>query len=231
MAPDPAAAPEVKSHAQEGVKHSSPLTGRHIGAQMLGNDILAEIRAKQEKRQKAGVSSAAAAKAEAPDEARDYGHTTPAAQKDTRDEPAANKLKHTPQHTPEHTPEHTPTSNSCHLSIQPSSSDSITAPPPPLAHIPEYPSLPVSPLCPWVLLSVTEGAEPGPVTHSTEGGDSPPPLESPSEVSVFDKQTSHTLTVTRTVSCVRSSTDPEDDAPDRQRSKSLPSAAPANHVS
>jgi len=52
MAPDPAAAPEVKSHAQEGVKHSSPLTGRHIGAQMLGNDILAEIRAKQEKRQK-----------------------------------------------------------------------------------------------------------------------------------------------------------------------------------
>ncbi len=56
-------------------------------------------------------------------------------------------------------------------------------------------------------------------------------LESPSEVSVFDTHTSHTLTVTRTVSCVRSSTDPEDDAPDRQRSKSLPSAAPANHVS
>lgn len=229
VTPDPVAAPEVKVHVQEGVKHSSPLTGRHMGVQMLGNDVLAEIRAKQEKRKKAGVSPAAAAKAEAPDEGRDHGHTTPA-QKDTRDEPAANKLKHTPQHTPVHTPEHTPTSDSCRLSVQSSSSDSMT-PPPPLARVPESPALPAPPLCPWVLQSITEGAEPAPVTHSTEGGDSPPPLESPADVSVLDTHTSHTLTVSRSISCVHSSTEPEDDATDRQRSKSLPYAAPANHIS
>ncbi|XP_016316724.1 F-actin-uncapping protein LRRC16A [Sinocyclocheilus anshuiensis] len=200
---DPVAAPEVKGHAQEGIKHGSP----HKRVQMLGNDMLAEIRAKQEKRKKAAVSPAAAARAEAPDEGRDHGHTISAVQKDTRDEPAANK--HTPQHTPEHTP-HTP---------------------PPLARVPESPALPAPPLSPWVLLSVTEEAEPGPVTHSTEGRDSPPPLESPAGVSVFDTHTSHTLTVSRSISCVHPSTEPEDDATDRQRSKSLSSAAPANHVS
>ncbi|XP_016116222.1 F-actin-uncapping protein LRRC16A [Sinocyclocheilus grahami] len=268
---DPVAPPEVKGHVQEGIKHGTP----HKRVQMLGNDMLAEIRAKQEKRKKAAVSPAAAARAEAPDEGRDHGHTTPAAQKDTRDEPAANK--HTPQHTPEHTPtsdschpsvppsssdcitgrdhghttpaaqkdtrdepaankhtpqhtpEHTPTSDSCHPSVPPSSSDCIT--PPPLAHVPESPALPAPPLSPWVLLSVTEEAEPGPVTHSTEGGDSPPSLESPAGVSVFDTHTSHTLTVSRSISCVHPSTEPEDDATDRQRSKSLSSTAPANHVS
>lgn len=221
VTPDPVAAPEVKGRAQEGIKR-----GSHKGVQMLGNDMLAEIRAKQEKRKKAAVSPAAAAKAEAPDEGRDHGHTTPAAQKDSRDEPAANKLKHTPQHTPEHTP----TSDSCHPCIPPSSSDCIT-PPPPLARVPESPALPAPPLSPWVLLSVTEGAELGPVTHNTEGGDSPPPPESPADVSVFDTHTSHSLTVNRSISCVHSSTDPEDDATDRQRSKSLPFAAPTNHVS
>uniref|UniRef100_A0A671Q2Z0 CARMIL C-terminal domain-containing protein n=1 Tax=Sinocyclocheilus anshuiensis TaxID=1608454 RepID=A0A671Q2Z0_9TELE len=45
---DPVAAPEVKGHAQEGIKHGSP----HKRVQMLGNDMLAEIRAKQEKRKK-----------------------------------------------------------------------------------------------------------------------------------------------------------------------------------
>ncbi|XP_052439348.1 F-actin-uncapping protein LRRC16A [Carassius gibelio] len=221
VTPDPVAAPEVKGHAQEGIRRG----GSHKGVQMLGNDMLAEIRAKQEKRKKAGVSPAAAAKADPPDEGRDHGHTTPATQKDSRDEPAANKHKHTPQHTPEHTP----TSDSCHPSVPASSSD-CTTPPPPLAHVPESPALPAPPLNPWVLLSVTEGAEPGPVTHSTEGGDLPPSLESPADVSVFDTHTSHTLTVNRSISCVHSSTDPEDDATDRQRSKSLPFPAPTNHI-
>ncbi|XP_016376211.1 F-actin-uncapping protein LRRC16A [Sinocyclocheilus rhinocerous] len=209
---DPVAAPEVKGHAQEGIKHGSP----HKRVQMLGNDMLAEIRAKQEKRKKVRLECPV-------NTGRDHGHTISAAQKDTRDEPAANK------HTPQHTPEHTPTSDSCYPSVPPSSSDCII--PPPLARVPESPALPAPPLSPWVLLSVTEEAEPGPVTDSTEGGDSPPPLESPAGVSVFDTHTSHTLTVSRSISCVHPSTEPEDDATDRQRSKSLSSAAPANHVS
>lgn len=49
--PEPVA-PEVKGHVQEGVKRGSPLTGHHMGVQVLGNDLLAEIRAKQEKRKK-----------------------------------------------------------------------------------------------------------------------------------------------------------------------------------
>lgn len=49
--PEPVA-PEVKGHVQEGVKRGSPLTGRHMGMQVLGNDLLAEMRAKQEKRKK-----------------------------------------------------------------------------------------------------------------------------------------------------------------------------------
>uniref|UniRef100_A0A673GUH4 CARMIL C-terminal domain-containing protein n=1 Tax=Sinocyclocheilus rhinocerous TaxID=307959 RepID=A0A673GUH4_9TELE len=320
---DPVAAPEVKGHAQEGIKHGSP----HKRVQMLGNDMLAEIRAKQEKRKKVRLESG-----------RDHGHTISAAQKDTRDEPAANK--HTPQHTPEHTPtsdslkhththtvwsailvgtlhrrngfsththththshththtlslsltrththshtlihsftltfslslthththshtlllshtlSHTHTHTHTHaLSLLVSHtltyslththtlsyththiSDSLFCcpVPPPLARVPESPALPAPPLSPWVLLSVTEEAEPGPVTDSTEGGDSPPPLESPAGVSVFDTHTSHTLTVSRSISCVHPSTEPEDDATDRQRSKSLSSAAPANHVS
>ncbi|XP_043088842.1 F-actin-uncapping protein LRRC16A [Puntigrus tetrazona] len=213
VTPEPVPAPEVKGHVQE-VKRSSPQAGRHKGVQMLGNDMLAEIRAKQEKRKKAAVSPATAAKAEAPDEGQDHGHTQ-AAQKDTRD-----KLKHTP--------EHTPTSDSCCPSVQPCSSDFIT--PPPVAGVPESPALPAPPLCPWVL-TVTEEAGLSPVTHCPEGGASPPPLESPAGDSVFDTHTSHTLMVSRSISCVHSSTDPEDDATDRQRSKSLPSADPANHVS
>ncbi|KAK2887796.1 hypothetical protein Q8A67_016024 [Cirrhinus molitorella] len=220
VTPEPVAAPEVKGHAQDGVKRGSPLMGRQMGLQVMGNDMLAEIRAKQEKRKKTGVSPAAAAKAEAPDEGRDHGHTTPAVHKDTRDEPAANKLKHTPEHTPD---------SSC-PSVSVSSPDSIT-PPPPLAHVPESPALPAPPLSPWVMLSVTEGAEPSPVTHSAEGGDSPPPPESPGDISVFDTHSSHTLTVSRSISCVHSRSESEDDAADRQRTQSLPSAAPTNHVS
>uniref|UniRef100_A0A671Q6E9 CARMIL C-terminal domain-containing protein n=1 Tax=Sinocyclocheilus anshuiensis TaxID=1608454 RepID=A0A671Q6E9_9TELE len=292
---DPVAAPEVKGHAQEGIKHGSP----HKRVQMLGNDMLAEIRAKQEKRKKVRL--------ECPVNCiirvliiilragRDHGHTISAVQKDTRDEPAANK--HTPQHTPEHTPHtdlhtltlthsythtlththshtlflshshshththtqthslththtlshnslthahtqtllHTHTHSHTHtlLHVHTHISDSLFCcpAPPPLARVPESPALPAPPLSPWVLLSVTEEAEPGPVTHSTEGRDSPPPLESPAGVSVFDTHTSHTLTVSRSISCVHPSTEPEDDATDRQRSKSLSSAAPANHVS
>ncbi|KAL0167252.1 hypothetical protein M9458_039096, partial [Cirrhinus mrigala] len=56
LTPEPVAAapvvPEVKGHAQEGAKRSSPLTGHHMGVKVLGNDMLAEIRAKQEKRKK-----------------------------------------------------------------------------------------------------------------------------------------------------------------------------------
>ncbi|XP_077096605.1 F-actin-uncapping protein LRRC16A-like [Siphateles boraxobius] len=226
---------EVKGHVQEGVKRGSPLTGRHMGAQVLGNDLLlAEIRAKQEKRKKAGVSPSAASKAEAPDEGGDRGHTTPAVQKEAQDEPAARKLKHTPQHThtPEHkltpedthtpahthTAEHTPSSEhrSSRPSVSFSTSDCII--PPHLDHVPESPALP--------MLSVTEGAEPGPVSHCTEGGaSSAPPPESP----VFDTHTSHTLSVSRSISCVHSRTDPEEGDTERQRTKSLPSATPANH--
>ncbi|XP_073677636.1 F-actin-uncapping protein LRRC16A [Garra rufa] len=227
-------APEVKGHTQDGAKRGSPLKGGHMGVQVLGNDMLAEIRAKQEKRKKTGVSPAAGAKAEAPDEGRDHGHTPPAVRKDARDEPAASKLKHTPEHklspATTHTPEHTLTSDSSHPSISFSSSDPMT-PPPPLAHVPESPALPAPPLSPWVMLSVTEEAEPGPVTHSAEGGDSPPPPESPGDATVFDTHSSHTLTVNRSISCVHSSSQSEDDAADRQRSQSVPSAAPTNHVS
>lgn len=58
LTPEPVAAPvatEVKGHAQEGAKRGGPLTGHHMGVKMLGNDMLAEIRAKQEKRKKVSL--------------------------------------------------------------------------------------------------------------------------------------------------------------------------------
>ncbi|XP_067268361.1 F-actin-uncapping protein LRRC16A isoform X2 [Chanodichthys erythropterus] len=215
--PEPVA-PEVKGHVQEGVKRGSPLTGRHMGMQVLGNDLLAEMRAKQEKRKKAGVSPSAASKAEAPDEGGDHGHVTPAVQREAQDEPAARKLKHTPEHTPAHThtAEHTPSSErrSSRPSVSFSSPDCIGDSPP------------------QVMLSVTEEAEPGPVTHSAEGGASPdPPPESPADVSVFDTHTAHTLTVSRSISCGHPRTGPEEGDTERQRTKSLPTDAPANHSS
>lgn len=51
VTPEPVV-PEVKGHVQEGVKRGSPLTGRHVGVHVMGNDLLAEMRAKQEKRLK-----------------------------------------------------------------------------------------------------------------------------------------------------------------------------------
>ncbi|XP_073787400.1 F-actin-uncapping protein LRRC16A isoform X2 [Danio rerio] len=347
-------APEVKGHVQEAVKRGSPLSGRHMGVQVLGNDLLAEIRAKQEKRKKAGVSPSAAGQDEG-----DHGHT--AAQRDAHEQESADNThkprpehtplpkhtltpvqkhtpvqkytptltpvqKHTPEHIPvqehtpeqtlphtpvqkhspeqthtpvqEHTPEqthtpvqkytptltpvqeHTPEQTLPHTPVQKhspeqthtpvqehtpeqthtpihtpvqehtpeqthtpthtlgqehlasserhtsGSSDLITPPPPPppLDCVPESPALPAPPLSPWVELSVSEGAEPGPVTHSTEGGDSPDHiLQSPSGSSVFD-----THTLSRSISCVQPTSE---DNSDRQRTQSLPSAAAANHIS
>ncbi|XP_067280931.1 F-actin-uncapping protein LRRC16A [Pseudorasbora parva] len=254
VTPEPVV-PEVKGHVQEGIKRGSPLTGRPMGNDLL----LAEIRAKQEKRKKAGVSPSAASKAEAPDKGGDHGHTTPAVQREAQDQPpAARKLKHTPEHThtPEHihTPEHTHTPAQTHTAEHTTSSEcrssrpSVTFSssdcniPPPLDHVPESPALPaplsvnkgaepalltVTEGAEPALLSSTEGAEPGPVTHSTGGGASPPPPESPADGSVFD---THTLSVSRSISCAHPGTEPEDDT-ERQRTKSLPSAAPANHSS
>ncbi|XP_056335356.1 F-actin-uncapping protein LRRC16A [Danio aesculapii] len=271
VTPEPVA-PEVKGHVQEAVKRGSPLSGRHMGVQVLGNDLLAEIRAKQEKRKKAGVSPSAAGQDEG-----DHGHT--AAQRETHEqESTANTHKPRPEHTPaqkhtlapvqKHTPEHTPvqkhtpeqTHTPIHTPVQEHtpeqthtpthtlvqehlaehtasserhsshSSELITPPPhpppPPLDCVPVSPALPAPPLSPWAEVSVSEGAEPGSVTHSTEGGDSPDHcLQSPGDSSVFD---THTLSVSRSISCVQSTSE---DNSDRQRTQSLPSAAAANHIS
>ncbi|XP_073668814.1 F-actin-uncapping protein LRRC16A-like isoform X2 [Paramisgurnus dabryanus] len=101
--------PEVKGHVQEGVKRDGPLVKGHVGVQVLGGDMLMEIRAKQEKRKKdkAGVSSSVEPKAEPHTEGVNHGHTTAEVQKDPSVELTAqtNKLKHTTEHT--HTPAQT----------------------------------------------------------------------------------------------------------------------------
>lgn len=55
--------------------------------------------------------------------------------------------------------------------------------------------------------------------------------ESPADVSVFDTHTAPTLTVSRSISCGHPRTDPEEGDTERQRTNSLPTAAPANHSS
>nr|XP_055076493.1 F-actin-uncapping protein LRRC16A isoform X4 [Misgurnus anguillicaudatus] len=111
-------APEVKGHVQDGVKRDGPLVKGHVGVQVMGGDMLMEIRAKQEKRKKdkAGVSSSVEPKAEPHTEAGgNHGHTTAEVQKDPSAELTArtNKLKHTTEHThtpvQTHTPAQTPT--------------------------------------------------------------------------------------------------------------------------
>lgn len=44
--------PEVKGHMQTEVKREGQLIRGHVGVQVLGGDMLMEIRAKQEKRKK-----------------------------------------------------------------------------------------------------------------------------------------------------------------------------------
>uniref|UniRef100_A0A672LR49 CARMIL C-terminal domain-containing protein n=1 Tax=Sinocyclocheilus grahami TaxID=75366 RepID=A0A672LR49_SINGR len=256
---DPVAPPEVKGHVQEGIKHGTP----HKRVQMLGNDMLAEIRAKQEKRKKVRLDCPTCTHTHSLTHSHTHTHTLSLTHTHTHTHSLSLTHTHTHTHSLTHTLSYSHTHSHTHTHTHTLSlsyththththtlslflththtlsyththiSDSLFCcpAPPPLAHVPESPALPAPPLSPWVLLSVTEEAEPGPVTHSTEGGDSPPSLESPAGVSVFDTHTSHTLTVSRSISCVHPSTEPEDDATDRQRSKSLSSTAPANHVS
>ncbi|XP_051948611.1 F-actin-uncapping protein LRRC16A-like [Xyrauchen texanus] len=236
-------APEVRGHVQEGVKHDSPLMGRHMGVQVLGSDLLAEIRAKQEKRKKDKVivSPTVTVQSELHDEGGTTKHTSSALQKHTRTEHTVQFV--TSKHTHEYTPEHTHTSSKQDSRHPSTCSDVIssgptavlqsnrTISPPPLEIITEFstgdssPTLPAPPPSQWVVLSDTES----PVTHSSKGGDSPDiSLGSPADVFETD---SHTLTIERSISCVQSRPDPTDDSTDRQRTKSLPTADVTNHIS
>ncbi|XP_057197350.1 F-actin-uncapping protein LRRC16A-like [Triplophysa rosa] len=214
------AVPEVKGHVQEGVKREGQLIRGHVGVQVLGGDMLMEIRAKQEKRKKAGVSPSVEPKAEHhTDAGENHERTTAEIQKEPR-------AQHT--RTPAQARSRPLSCSSEAVWISSSgclSQESIT--PPPLDDITyistgdSSPALVAPPLCQWGLQSDTEWVELSPVTHGTKGGDS----SDTSSVVVLETDThTNTKAVVRSVSCVHSRTDPDEDTADRQRTKSLPSA-------
>ncbi|XP_056597921.1 F-actin-uncapping protein LRRC16A isoform X2 [Triplophysa dalaica] len=217
------AASEVKGHMQEGVKREGQLIRGHVGVQVLGGEMLMEIRAKQEKRKKAGVSPSVEPKTEHHTEAKNQEHTTAEIQREPRAQ-----LKPTPEQTHIHTPAKggsRPQSCSSEVVWINSSGSQESSTPPPLDDITyistgdSSPALAAPPFCQWV--SDTEWAELSPVTHGTKGGD----LSDTSSVVVLETDThTNTKAVVRSVSCVHSRTDPDEDTADRQRTKSLPSA-------
>ncbi|KAL7868306.1 hypothetical protein SRHO_G00096900 [Serrasalmus rhombeus] len=143
---------EPKGHAEEGKKRDAQHGGRIRGVQVMGNDFLAQLRAKQEKmKEKAVDSSVSTAKTEPDHGDGDIGAVEKLVHKERHPEPALrshspqSQPKHggpapvpVPVHAPVHTPAHTPaakptpattqTGTKSSLSPHPSSSKPLHSP-------------------------------------------------------------------------------------------------------
>ncbi|KAF5894844.1 F-actin-uncapping protein LRRC16A-like, partial [Clarias magur] len=156
---DTAVTSENKGHAEEGKKREGPQGGRIRGVQVMGNDFLAQLRAKQErmkeKVEKASESSSAN-KAESNHADGDSAAVEKAAQKEHHPEfvpkppcPSAHLLKPI-AHAPVHPPEAKHALPAIHAgvksSLEPPSSNPKSTPSSPPEHHPNQERLPRSPL-------------------------------------------------------------------------------------
>ncbi|XP_072523591.1 F-actin-uncapping protein LRRC16A isoform X2 [Salminus brasiliensis] len=208
---DVAVAPEPKGHTEEGKKRDATPAGRIRGVQVMGNDFLAQLRAKQEKmKEKAPESSVPTAKAECEggsDTAEKLLH------KERHPDPAFRS--HSPHSQPKHgvplhapVPVHAPTAKPTPASTQagkksslaphPNSSKPVQStqpsPPPSLGRLPSLEHLP-SPRVPPVPLtsppssSSSSSISADDVLGHPSAGSSPKPVAAPRRGAPSDPET------------------------------------------
>ncbi|MCI4381517.1 hypothetical protein PGIGA_G00252760 [Pangasianodon gigas] len=153
---DTAMTSESKGHAEEGKKREGPHGGRIRGVQVMGNDFLAQLRAKQEKKKEKASESSSANKAESNHADGDSAAVEKPAQKEHHQEAASKSPSPSPLllkptapasvHTPPAKQTLPATHTGLKASLSPPSSNHKSTPSSHPEHHPSQEHLPRSPL-------------------------------------------------------------------------------------